>query len=349
MTKNSMKNLFSRSLRNKQTVMMVLSIALVIAFVASNLFESTNTAVVNGDHQEVTAQNNIVGVKSSDNDIIQTSVNTNFKNNNTNSYEQALNFTIQGDGSNKIAGTTSTTVADFLKQPIVESGEIGRAQQDTKALAKTPNTTAFDDVRVQKVTDVVEGSKGSTTDVSNMKITQVSKAKTYKTKGRLNLRKGASTKYKVLLTIPKGKKVTYKGKKGSWYKVKYKSKTGYVSSKYLTSIKKVSKPKTPSRSDEPSSGRTMYVTATAYTAFCNGCSGKTATGIDLRKNPNIKVIAVDPKVIKLGSKVWVEDYGYAVAGDTGGAIKGNKIDVFISNKQSVYNWGRKRVKIKVLN
>ncbi|MGE7624284.1 3D domain-containing protein [Viridibacillus sp. NPDC096237] len=348
MTKNSMKNLFSRSLRNKQTVMMVLSIALVIAFVASNLFESTNTTVVNGDYQEVTAQNNIAGIKTSDNDKIQTSVNTNFKNNNTNSYEQALNLTIQNGGNNKMAGTTSTTVADFLKQPIVESGEIGRAQQKTKALAKTPNTTAFD-VRVQKVTDVVEGSKGSTTDVSNNKITKVSKAKTYKTKGRLNLRKSAGTKYKVLLTIPKGKKVTYKGKKGSWYKVKYKGKTGYVSSKYLTSTKKVSKPKTPSRSGEPSRGQTMYVTATAYTAFCNGCSGKTATGIDLRKNPNIKLIAVDPKVIKLGSKVWVEDYGYAVAGDTGGAIKGSKIDVFISNKQAVYNWGRKRVKIKVLN
>ncbi|WP_234447893.1 3D domain-containing protein [Viridibacillus soli] len=328
--------------------MMTLSIALLIAFVASNLFESTNKAVANGEHQEVTAHTNIVGTKTSDNDKIQTSVNTNIENNKPNSYEQALNLTIQGDGSNnKIAGTTSTTVADFLKQPIVESGELGRVQQNNKALAITPNATALD-VRVQKVTDVVEGSKGPTTDV-NKRITRVANAKTYKTKGRLNLRKGASTKYKVLLTVPKGKTVTYKGKKGSWYKVKYKGKTGYVSSKYLTSIKKVSKSKTPSRSDEPSGGRTMYVTATAYTAFCNGCSGKTATGINLRKNPNLKVIAVDPSVIKLGSKVWVEDYGYAVAGDTGGAIKGNKIDVFIPNKQSVYNWGRKKIKIKVLN
>ena len=41
----------------------------------------------------------------------------------------------------------------------------------------------------------------------------------------------------------------------------------------------------------------------------------------------MKVIAVDPSVIPLGTKVWVEGYGYAVAGDTGGAIKGNKIDV----------------------
>ena len=66
------------------------------------------------------------------------------------------------------------------------------------------------------------------------------------------------------------------------------------------------------------------MTATAYTAHCNGCSGITATGINLRANPNLKVIAVDPSVIPLGSKVWVEGYGYAVAGDTGGAIKGNE-------------------------
>ena len=61
------------------------------------------------------------------------------------------------------------------------------------------------------------------------------------------------------------------------------------------------------------------------------------------------MIAVDPKVIPLGSKVHVEGYGYAVAADTGGAIKGNKIDVFFPSKQDAINWGRKTIKIKVLN
>lgn len=93
----------------------------------------------------------------------------------------------------------------------------------------------------------------------------------------------------------------------------------------------------------------MVVTATAYTAYCTGCSGTTAYGIDLRANPNQKVIAVDPRVIPLGTKVWVEGYGEAIAGDTGGAIKGNKIDVFIPTKESAMAWGRKTVKIRVLN
>ncbi|SOC05289.1 3D (Asp-Asp-Asp) domain-containing protein [Ureibacillus xyleni] len=93
----------------------------------------------------------------------------------------------------------------------------------------------------------------------------------------------------------------------------------------------------------------MTVTATAYTAYCEGCSGTTAIGIDLRANPNQKVIAVDPNVIPLGSKVWVEGYGEAVAGDTGGAIKGNKIDVFIPSYDQAMAWGRKTVKVKILN
>lgn len=99
----------------------------------------------------------------------------------------------------------------------------------------------------------------------------------------------------------------------------------------------------------PSNGKEFYVTATAYTANCSGCSGVTATGLNLKANPSSKVIAVDPSVIPLGSKVWVEGYGYAIAADTGGAIKGNKIDVFISSKSQAASWGRKKVRIKVLN
>ena len=54
-------------------------------------------------------------------------------------------------------------------------------------------------------------------------------------------------------------------------------------------------------------------------------------GHDLTANPNMKMIAVDPKVIPLGSKVWVEGYGEAIAGDTGGAIKGNRIDILLGS------------------
>ena len=107
--------------------------------------------------------------------------------------------------------------------------------------------------------------------------------------------------------------------------------------------------KTPSRSDSDNVVKEFTVSASAFTANCNGCSGVTKTGINLKSNPDVKVIAVDPSVIKLGTKVYVEGYGYAIAGDTGSAIKGNKIDVFFPTKEAAYKWGRKNVTIKILN
>lgn len=100
---------------------------------------------------------------------------------------------------------------------------------------------------------------------------------------------------------------------------------------------------------ESTSEKTLKMTATAFTASCKGCSGITKTGINLLKNPGAKVIAVDPKIIPLGKKVWVEGYGVAIAGDIGSAIKGNKIDVFVSKKATAYDWGRRTVTVKILN
>jgi 3D (Asp-Asp-Asp) domain-containing protein len=85
---------------------------------------------------------------------------------------------------------------------------------------------------------------------------------------------------------------------------------------------------------------TLNVESTAYTFTGN----KTATGVE----PKHGVIAVDPKVIKLGSKVYVEGYGYAIAADTGGAIRGNRIDVFFPTLRQCINWGRKAIRIYVL-
>jgi len=78
--------------------------------------------------------------------------------------------------------------------------------------------------------------------------------------------------------------------------------------------------------------------------------GITATGRTVRKG----IIAVDPSVIPLGTRVYVEvpgraaDYGYAVAADTGGAIKGNIIDVYLDSSSAVSAWGVKRVKVYIL-
>ncbi|MGL4696018.1 3D domain-containing protein [Enterococcus larvae] len=86
-------------------------------------------------------------------------------------------------------------------------------------------------------------------------------------------------------------------------------------------------------------GQVMYMESTAYSLNEPGSGYITAIGIDLRVQSN--VIAVDPSVIPLGKLVEVEGYGYAVAGDTGGAIKGHIIDVHFNSVEQCRQWGRR--------
>lgn len=71
--------------------------------------------------------------------------------------------------------------------------------------------------------------------------------------------------------------------------------------------------------------------------------GITATGL----HTDIGAVAVDPAVIPLGSAVWVEGYGYAVAVDVGGAIRGMRIDVFMHDVGQALEFGRRQVKVRV--
>jgi 3D (Asp-Asp-Asp) domain-containing protein len=87
----------------------------------------------------------------------------------------------------------------------------------------------------------------------------------------------------------------------------------------------------------------MTMESTAYTPMCGSGSGRTATGRMARYG----VVAVDPRVIPLHSLVFVEGYGFAVAADTGGAIKGNIIDVCFPSRQQCLQWGRRKVKVHV--
>ena len=83
---------------------------------------------------------------------------------------------------------------------------------------------------------------------------------------------------------------------------------------------------------------------TAYTPFDAGCNGITATGTTAKKG----VIAVDPSVIPLGTRVYIPGYGVAVAQDTGGAIKGNRIDVCYATKAEAFGWGVRNVPVYIL-
>ena len=96
--------------------------------------------------------------------------------------------------------------------------------------------------------------------------------------------------------------------------------------------------------------------ATFYTAFCpTGCTGVTATGVDVSNtiyHEGKRIIAVDPNVIPLGSsvKVTLKDGTSfeATAQDTGGDIKGNRIDVLVSSRDEAYRLGRQSAKVEII-
>lgn len=116
---------------------------------------------------------------------------------------------------------------------------------------------------------------------------------------------------------------------------------------------------TTSRGDVLRYRKCLIMTATAYDASYESTGkypghpeyGITATGIKARRG----IVAVDPRVIPLGTRLYIEslqnnvpNYGYAIAADTGGAIKGNIIDLFFETRREVDNWGIRKVRVYIL-
>ena len=101
--------------------------------------------------------------------------------------------------------------------------------------------------------------------------------------------------------------------------------------------------------------RKFTVKATAYDTSPqeNGGYSKTALGL----TPGFGIVAVDPRVIPLGSKLYIESeddgkswsYGYCIAGDTGGAIKGNRIDLCYNSRSECIQFGRRNATVYVLD
>lgn len=89
----------------------------------------------------------------------------------------------------------------------------------------------------------------------------------------------------------------------------------------------------------------MEVTTTGYSASREEGTedGITALGTKVRRG----VVAVDPLVIPLGSEVYIPGYGWARAEDTGGAIKGHRVDLFFPTREEALRWGVRKVRVLV--
>jgi uncharacterized protein YabE (DUF348 family) len=243
--------------------------------------------------------------------------------------DTAFQVVVNDGGEERTVWSTSTTVADFLEQQGIKLNELDRVEPGLDQMIG--ENVPINIVRVEKVTDVVEEplefatvtQKDSNLESGKQQVVQEGKTGKVQKTYEVILENGQEVS-KTLISENVMENAT--------------DKIVAVGTKEMTQLV--------SRGTE--TGKEFYVSSTAYTASCNGCSGKTATGIDLHANPGAKIIAVDPSVIPLGTKVYVEGYGYAIAADTGTRIKGNKIDVFFASQSDAYRWGQRTVKIKIL-
>lgn len=298
------------------------------------------------------------GIELTEHDEVSPGLSARLDDKNSITVDKAYEFTLVDGGKKKKFWSTSTTIGDFLEKEGIKIGKLDRIEGESDDLIQSASTVKI--VRVEKDTDTVEEDKTFAIETRNdesllkghEKVVQEGK------KGKI------SREYEIVKED--GKEVSRSLVKESTIEESTKeiiavgtkvvvadASTETVATSNSKSAAETKNTASPSVSRDnsaaPSDGKEFYVSATAYTAGCNGCSGITATGINLKSNPNLKVIAVDPSVIPLGSKVWVEGYGHAIAGDTGGAIKGNKIDLHMATKQAAYGFGKRQVKIKIIN
>jgi uncharacterized protein YabE (DUF348 family) len=252
-------------------------------------------------------------------------------------YESAFAVTLRSDGKEKEVWTTSTTVADFLEAEDIVLGELDRVEPSQVEIVKA--NTDINIIRVQKVTDVVEEpinfatvtrnddslTRGTEREVQSGQIGKIAKH------------------YEVI--IENGEEVS---------RELVKTETVQESKDRIVAVgtKQVAPKVTQEVSRSGTPGDWVTFSSTAYTANCNGCSGVTATGLDLKANPGSNVVAVDPNVIPLGSIIEIKHNGRILgqyrAADTGGAITGRKIDIFMAERSDALRWGRKSVQVRIV-
>ncbi|PXW88477.1 uncharacterized protein YabE (DUF348 family) [Streptohalobacillus salinus] len=249
--------------------------------------------------------------------------------------DRAVEVTLT-DGTNEAETlyTTVDTVEELLAAEDITLDELDRVEpSETKAL--TDQTTVAI-TRVEEVTDIVE---------EDVQYSTVRRNDGSISKGKEQVIESGSTglvekHYKVV--IENGEEVSRELIEENVKKE--------AESRVVAVGTKVAQP-TVSRgsSSAPAGGTTISMNATAYNWNCATCDGRgrTATGYNVKANPD-GVVAVDPRVIPLGTRVYVEGYGYAVARDTGGAIKGNKIDLHMRSIAEAKRFGRRQIKVTIL-
>lgn len=229
---------------------------------------------------------------------------------------------IEVDGTPRMVSTDKETVGELLE-------DLADTLDTEYMLNDTEETDSIEDMMTISLTSVSE------------KIVAETEAIPYKTVERTNnnLKTGES-------------RVVQEGKDGQRSKISKEIyhgseliKTVFVEEKVITAAQdKIVEVAPKNVINGMTYSKVINAKVTAYTPYDAGCNGITASGTAAKKG----VIAVDPSVIPLGTKVYIPGYGVAVAQDKGGAIKGSRIDVCYATKAEAFGWGVRNVPVYIL-
>ena len=248
--------------------------------------------------------------------------------------DRAFYVTVNADGRSVTLRTGKTTAASVLETAGISVGE-----NDIVSIPAETELTAAASVTVQRVSS----DTAVETEIIEYETEKVNTDKLYvgetevKTKGQ-----NGEIRHTYALTLVDGVETERT-------LISSETVTEAVNKVVLVGTKE--KPVVKASSSAPSQYKEVItMRATAYTYGEDG-GNRTSTGI----RPYRGIVAVDPRVIPLGTKLYIESsdgryvYGEAVAADTGGSIKGNKIDVFLESESECYSFGRRTVNVYILD
>ncbi|MBZ9632876.1 3D domain-containing protein [Clostridium sp. FP1] len=340
--KNNLKYYFSNGPKTFFIVMLLLTCITVTIF---NMKKVISVIVDGKSIQVITLKSNLNQILKTNNialgakDQITVSLDSEVKDGDKIYIKKAVNVKVKVDGKELKIQTAENTVADMLK-----AENIVLKDEDKITPLKSESLKSGLQVQITRVnTDVLQETKA------------IDFATEFKSSDELD--KGVK---KVIQSGKVGQKVitssiVYEnGKEVSRNLVSETIKSQPV--KQIVALGNVNV-YTPSRGGNIRYTKKIKVRATAYTADYNSTNkgpddpylGITSTGARAKRNADgFSTIAVDPRVIPMGSKVWVDGYGYAIAEDVGGAIKGNIIDLYFHSSDEMWDWGSRNVDVYIL-
>ncbi|KGM95104.1 hypothetical protein Z968_09885 [Clostridium novyi A str. 4552] len=310
--------------------------------------KSVNIVVDGKETSVMTYKSNVAAILNKNNvvlgpkDIVEPDLQSNVKTGDTIKIRKAMSIQLAVGSDIKTILTAANTVGDMLSQEKITLGK-------------------EDKISVPKEKEIKDGDKISITRVS----TKVEK-KLQPIEFATEVKKDNSLKDGTRKVVQEGKagqreineKVIYENGKLISREVVNQAIVQQPTTKVIAMGTLKEQPQRLSRGGSVNHSKMYRMRATAYTASYSDTGkgpgdsgfGITASGTRVRRSAGgYSTVAVDPRVIPLGTKLYIEGYGYAIAEDTGGAIKGNKIDLYFNSDSQVSSWGVRYVNVYIVN